>query len=521
MEDAIKNGMTKIMKRLFTFLMIAMLVAWLRQAQPAAADSKWSAKYWDNIELEGDPVIEKDVDDIDFDWGDEGPGDLTDEFSARWKRKLYFSAGVYRFTATMDDGMRVWVDDALIIDSWYDSQAHTVTADISLTAGDHTVKVEYYEKSGGAIAKLSWTTVSGYAGLWHGEYFNNTTLSGSPVHVRDDGAIDFYWGGSPGGGVWADEFSARWKGSLSLDPGTYRFSVTTDDGARLWVNNQLLVDEWVEQPATTYEAEISIASGSVPVTLEYFDQGGLAIIALAWTKVATPATVPEPPVITNWQAEYFNNTGLEGSPAIVRNDAAIDFIWGSSSPLPNVVDADHFSVRWSQTVNLNAGTYTFTAVTDDGVRVWVNNQLIIDSWQIQDATTHNGAITLPGGPASIVMEYFEYTGLAEARLNWADSNAMAALSSVAPVPMPVPNSTGTPTTATMSGAQYLTVRSEPSLDGEAIAYLSNGQAVTLLARDPFTVWIQVKLADGTTGWVSGRFLSSDAPLGNLPVNYNM
>ena len=515
----LKGGWSKMMKKIFSILLIVVVVGLLSPTQTADADSTWSAKYWDNIELEGDPVLEEDVDDIDFDWGDDGPDDdLTDEFSARWKRKLYFSAGVYRFTATMDDGMRVWVDDALIIDSWNDSQAHTVSADISLTAGDHTVKVEYYEKSGGAIAKLNWTTVSGYAGLWHGEFFNNTTLSGSPVHVRDDGAIDFYWGGSPGDGVWADEFSARWTGTLSLDPGTYRFSVTTDDGARLWVNNQLLVDEWYEQESTTYEAEISIANSSVPVQLEYFDHGGLAIIALSWTKVATPATIPEPPVITDWQAEYFNNTGLTGSPAIVRNDAAIDFIWGSSSPLPNVVDADHFSVRWTQTVNLSAGTYVFTAVTDDGVRLWVNNQQVIDSWEIQSTTTHNGAITVPGGATTIVMEYFEYTGLAEARLSWANSNAIAAASSISPAPA-IPSSTGTPTSATMSGAQYLTVRSEPSLEGEAIAYLSNGQAVTLLARDPFTIWIQVRLANGTIGWVSGRFLTPDAPLGNLPVNY--
>ena len=506
------------MKRFFSFLLITVLVSWLSQAQIAAADSKWHAKYWDNVNLEGEPFLEKDVDDINFDWGDEGPNVLTNEFSARWKRTLYFSAGVYRFTATMDDGMRVWVNDNLIIDSWYDSQVHTISADVYLPAGDHKVKVEYYEKSGGAIAKLNWTTVSGFAGLWHGEFFNNTALSGSPVHVRDDGAIDFNWGGSPGDGVWADDFSARWTGSLTLDPGTYRFSVTTDDGARLWVNNQLLIDEWHEQKATTYVAEISISNGTTPVKLEYFDQGGLAIIALGWTKVATTAVVPAPPIITNWQAEYFNNTALTGSPAIVRNDAAIDFIWGSSSPLPNVVDADHFSVRWSQSVNLSAGTYTFTAFTDDGVRVWVNNQLIIDSWQIQDVKAHSGAISLPGGATSIVMEYFEYTGLAEARLIWTDGTSPAPTSTT---PAPAPSSTGVPTSATMTGARHLTVRSEPSLDGEAIAYLSNGQTVTLLARDPFTVWIQVRLANGSTGWVSGRFLTPNAPLNNLPVNYAM
>ena len=507
------------MKRIFSLLLLVVMAGWLSQAQIAAAESKWSAKYWDNVNLAGTPFLERQEDEIDHDWGDEGPGTLTNEFSARWKRTLYFSAGVYRFNATMDDGMRVWVDDALIIDSWYDSQVHTVTADISLTAGDHTVKIEYYEKSGGAIAKLNWTAVSGFAGLWHGEYFNNTTLSGSPVMLRDDNAIDFYWSGSPGGGVWADQFSARWTGSISLDPGIYRFSVTTDDGARLWVNNQLVIDQWHEQSATTYNAEITLTGGATPVKLEYFDHGGLAVIALSWTKVAAPAPAPVSPTITNWRAEYYNNTGLTGSPAIVRNDPAIDFIWGSSSPLPNVVDADHFSVRWSQTVNLNAGTYTFSAFADDGIRVWVNNRLIIDAWEIQDVQAHNGAITLPGGAASIVVEYFEYTGLAEARLTWTNGTSSGTTPSTAE-PAPAPSGTGVPTTATMTGARYLTVRSGPGLDFDPLAYLSNGQAVTLSGRDLFTVWIQVRLADGTTGWVSGRFLSPNAPLNNLPINYN-
>ena len=73
----------------------------------------------------------------------------------------------------------------------------------------------------------------------------------------------------------------------------------------------------------------------------------------------------------------------------------------------------------------------------------------------------------------------------------------------------------------MTGAQYLTVRSGPSLDAEPVTYLSNGQSVTLLERDPFTIWIHVRLADGTTGWVSGRFLIPNAPLNNLPVNYGL
>jgi hypothetical protein len=68
------------------------------------------------------------------------------------------NAGTYTFTATADDGIRVWVDGVLIIDAWKNQAATTYTATRTLTAGDHQVKVEYYEASGGAVAKVSWAS---------------------------------------------------------------------------------------------------------------------------------------------------------------------------------------------------------------------------------------------------------------------------------------------------------------------------------------------------------------------------
>jgi LysM repeat protein len=55
--------------------------------------------------------------------------------------------------------MRVWVGDRLIIDQWYDHAAQTRVADVNLTAGDHRIKVEYYEAGGLASAKVSWALV--------------------------------------------------------------------------------------------------------------------------------------------------------------------------------------------------------------------------------------------------------------------------------------------------------------------------------------------------------------------------
>jgi hypothetical protein len=69
---------------------------------------------------------------------------------------LSFSAGTYRFYTRVDDGTRLWVDDNLVIDEWHDSGPTTYSYDIYLTEDWHSVRMEYYERSGGALAQLAW-----------------------------------------------------------------------------------------------------------------------------------------------------------------------------------------------------------------------------------------------------------------------------------------------------------------------------------------------------------------------------
>ena len=65
-----------------------------------------------------------------------------------------YAAGTYRFTVTGDDGIRVFVDGTQVIDGWYYQSPTTYTADVPLSEGSHTVVVEYFEFSGGAVAKF-------------------------------------------------------------------------------------------------------------------------------------------------------------------------------------------------------------------------------------------------------------------------------------------------------------------------------------------------------------------------------
>jgi hypothetical protein len=95
---------------------------------------------------------------INHNWGTGGPGNGigNDQFSARWTGSFNFNASDYVFSATADDGVRVWVDGSQIINAWRDQAPTTYRATVNLSAGSHTIKVEYYEKGGGAVAQVSW-----------------------------------------------------------------------------------------------------------------------------------------------------------------------------------------------------------------------------------------------------------------------------------------------------------------------------------------------------------------------------
>ncbi len=104
---------------------------------------------------------------------------------------------------------------------------------------------------------------------------------------------------------------------------------------------------------------------------------------------------------------------------MVRQDAAINFNWGWGSPNAQLICQDHFSVRWTGNFNfVCSGNYRFTATTDDGMRVWVDGNQIINQWQVQSVRTFTSDVWLNAGAHSVKVEYFEATGLAEAHLTW-------------------------------------------------------------------------------------------------------
>ena len=263
---------------------------------------------------------------------------------------------------------------------------------------------------------------------WRADYWNNPTQSGPPLLTRNDLVIFFNWGeGRPDTSLGVDHFSARWHRTLNFDAGIYRFNIEVDDGFRLYIDNVLILDEWEVGPARTYTVDVPLSTGRHTIQVDYFERTGVALMRFWWERNES---------FSGWKGEYFGNRDLQGNPALVRDEPQIDFDWGEGRPAPNL-PADHFSVRWQRRVSFEAGTYRFFLQIDDGARVLLDNQLILDDWEDGGDRTINVDVTLPAGERAIQVEFYESSGVARVSFWW----------ELAPTPTPTPTVTPAPTVA--------------------------------------------------------------------------
>ena len=463
------------------------------------SDTNWDAHYWNNTTLTGIAVLAREDETLDFDWGEDSPGaDIpADNFSARWHRHISITAaeaGTYIFTIEIDDGVRLWVDEELLIDSWIEQAKTSYEATMPLSEGQHLVRVEYFELTGTASISVSWAREPDLpTTYWQGEYFNNSSLEGTPQLTRGDARISFDWGeDSPADGLNQDGFSVRWRRNLQLPAGDYRFTVTVDDGVRLFIGDRILIDAWGDQPSTAYAQNIYLDGEPVTVRMEYYEGTGEAEAHLSWlslditptatptsdgtaaptstpattqtaavtptavitpiatatpTPTATPSTptpLPTPTPTIVWQAQYWNNLTLTGDPALTRQESAINYVWGDGSPTAEI-NADSFSARWTGRLSLESGSYRFDVVSDDGVRLFLNGVKRIEAWSDHAATAYYYTLQHDGGDVNIVLEYYEHLEAAQIQFAWVDTASYTPTPTPTLQPTAIPTPTATPT----------------------------------------------------------------------------
>ena len=143
---------------------------------PDTCSGQFRAEYYNGSSPGGSPVFTQcENSSINYDWGTGGPGGGVgnDNFSVRWSGRFTFAGGSYTFSARVDDGIRVWLDDVMILDKWFDQgpTPYSVTRDVS--AGEHSIQVDYYENGGGAVVQFSRSQGGGCLAESPHPYTNN------------------------------------------------------------------------------------------------------------------------------------------------------------------------------------------------------------------------------------------------------------------------------------------------------------------------------------------------------------
>jgi uncharacterized repeat protein (TIGR03806 family) len=250
------------------------------------------------------------------------------------------------------------------------------------------VKPGYVNSAVTSATFLNSSAIGSGIGL-RGSYWSNTTaaafggagFTNAPSLVRTDAVVNFNWGnGSPDPKISSDTFTARWTGAVQPQFNeTYTFYTTTDDGVRLWVNGQLLIDHWVDQGGIEWSGTISlVAQQRYNIQMDYYENGGGAQASLSWSSPSTskviipqsqlyPVTNPPPVVVLTSPVTNSGYTAA-ASVTISANAAAqyntlnsVSFYAGASfvgsvSNIPYTITA----------TGLAAGSYALKAVATDG-----------------------------------------------------------------------------------------------------------------------------------------------------------
>ncbi|HNW08920.1 MAG TPA: immunoglobulin domain-containing protein, partial [Verrucomicrobiota bacterium] len=156
-----------------------------------------------------------------------------------------------------------------------------------------------------------------------GQYFDNLDFT-NPKLSRTDATINFNWGtGSPDPAIANTTYSVRWTGQVQPRYSqAYTFYTKTDDGARLWVNGELLIDKWVDQAATEWSGTLELVAGqSYALQMDYYQQGSLASAVLSWSSASEPkAVIPQtqlyvtsPPAIVSQPQSQTITAGYEAT----------------------------------------------------------------------------------------------------------------------------------------------------------------------------------------------------------------
>ena len=277
------------------------------------------------------------------------------------------------------------------------------------------------------------------------QYYDNKNFTELTVGGVDP-TVNFDWGaGSPDPQIQNDTFSLRWVGKILADQtDTYTFYTVSDDGVRLWVGGNLIIDQWVDQPPTEHQGSVTLTAGLHRILLEYYDGSGDASVSLYWSsstfgKQIIPLEnlfhVLEPPSLVDLEPpEILSVDIVPGDPelgtgvnisSIVTDNVSVAGVWVNitepSGETVNISTSFIGSDTWkSSYLPSQLGFHTVTVWANDSSNNWnfSSSQFeVLDRTPptIANVTAVPDPLTSPG-EVNITAEITDHQGVATASL---------------------------------------------------------------------------------------------------------
>lgn len=348
-------------------------------------------EYYNNISLT-DLALRRIDHEINFDWGFESPDAAIkgNTFSVRWTGKVQPRySGKYNFYTLANNGVRLWVNNKLIINNPLSLPNKESKGTIKLLAGEkYDIKMEYYEFLGKAKAVLSWSSKDQKK-----EVIPQSQLY-SPLMAPDDikavpsiTSISLKWNEAPG----AQSYDIRFNNEMidSIDSTEYM----------------------LENLAAGTEYNISIRSVYSFGTSD-------------WSKDIKISTLEDQEAVqgngNGLTGEYYDNIIFKKL-IFKRVDRQINFDWGNGSPDPSM-KKNTFSVRWKgKILPQYTAKYTIYLYSDDGAKLWINGKELIDYWKPHSSKEGSATIELIASEKyDIEIEYFNINKEAKIVLYWSN-----------------------------------------------------------------------------------------------------
>ena len=278
----------------------------------------WHIEYYKGAKFSGGSLFGESVsgDDLRKFWFSESSEiwrhvDYNAPFSARVTRQLQSPGrrGNYHLCFYMQDSARLWLDGELLADHCECAGQGCLVCRTALLRKRplHDLNLEYSHAMGIPMLGI-WIVPKINQEPWIGAYFTNPDLAGLPLLVQTAAKVDFDWGDeAPEPRLPRDAFSVRWMRAAEFVKGHYRFHVIVDDGARLRINNRVVLDAWTRGSEREYIVDYDVLTDkeTIDIELDYFEADEKAMVKLWWdtpastctptpTATLTPSNTPSP-----------------------------------------------------------------------------------------------------------------------------------------------------------------------------------------------------------------------------------